>query len=324
MLTRRPILRLIPALLASGALAIPAIASAQEQFPSSPVTIVVPFPPGGATDFVARTLAQSLSKEWKVPVIVENRAGAGGNIAADYVARAPATGNTILLGAVSIVTNPPLYKTAPYVPRVLTPVGVGVSAQLVTIARPDFPARDIPAMLALSATKPLNGASAGAGTLSHLGLELLTANHKGQITHIPYKGSTPALTDVMGSQVDVMIDTVASSAPMIASGKVKALAVHTPRRSNVLPNVPTYEEQGLKDMSFGAWNVFFVPVGTPADRIATLNAAMARAVRDPATSKIFADRGLDSVVQSPAESLEFMRNDAQRWEKLVKDRNITL
>ncbi|HSV81844.1 MAG TPA: tripartite tricarboxylate transporter substrate binding protein [Ramlibacter sp.] len=322
--------RLLPGLAAliSAAALLPAPAKAQQsdRFPSSTVTIVVPFQAGGANDFVARTVAQPLSDTWKVPVVVENRVGAAGNIAADFVARAPASGHTILLGAVSMVTNPPLYKIQPYLPRVLTPVGVGVTGHLVTIARADFPARDIPGMLALSASKAggLNAASAGAGTLSHLGLELLASSHKAKLNHIPYKGSAPALNDVMGAQVDVMIDTIVTAAPLIAAGKVKALAVHSPRRSPVLPGVPTYEEQGVKGMSFSAWNMFVVPTATPADRVAALNAALAKVMREPAIAKALADRGLDVIVQTPAESLEFMRNDAQRWEKVIKDKNISM
>lgn len=324
--TRRGTIRLLSPLLLSPCLPLRAQAPSAGGFPSGPVTIVVPFPAGGSTDFVARTVAQQLAEAWKVPVLVENRVGAGGNIGADFVAKAPANGQTILLGAVSTVTNPPLYKTQPYIPRVLLPLGVGVNSQLVTIARNDLPVKDMPGVIALSATRPggLNAASAGAGTLSHLGLELLDANHKAKINHVPYKGSAPALTDVAGGQVDVMIDTITSAAPMIAAGRVKALAVHSPQRSPALPNVPSYEEQGIQGMSFGAWNLFMVPEATPADRIAALHAAMARVVRDPAVAKAFAERGLDVIVQTPAASLDFLRGDAQRWEKVIKDKNITL
>ena len=300
--------------------------SAVEKFPSQAVTIVVPFPAGGSTDYVARAMAHSLSENWKVPVLVENRVGAGGNIGADFVARAPANGHTVLMGAVSTVTNPSLYKLAPYIPRLLVPIGVGVASPLVTVVRSDLSATDVPALLALSRNKAggLNAASAGAGTLSHLGLELLEADHKGNLHHVPYKGSTPALTDVMGGQVDLMIDTVVSASPAIVSGKVKALAVHTLRRIPTLPNVPTYEEQGLKGMSFSAWNVFMVPVGTPAERIAILHAAMSRAVREPAMAKGLGERGLEIIVQTPAESLDAIRNDALRWEKVIRDKNIGL
>lgn len=311
---------------ALGSLPVQALAQAADKYPSQQITIVVPFPAGGATDHFARTMAQALSDAWKVSVVVENRVGAGGNIGADFVARAPANGYTLLVGAVSTVTNPPLYKVPTYVPRVLTPVGIGVASPLVTVARNDLPAKDIPGMLALSQGKPggLNAASAGAGTLSHLGLELLESDHKARVKHIPYKGSTPGLTDVMGGQVDIMIDSITSAASAITSGKLKALAVHTPRRSPVLPAVPTYEEQGIKGMSFSAWNILMVPTGTPADRIAALNATLAKAIREPATTKALGDRGLDVIVQTPAESLEFIRTDAQRWEKVIKDKNVSL
>lgn len=300
--------------------------SAAEKFPSQPVTIVVPFPAGGSTDYVARAMAQSLSETWKVPVVVENRVGAAGNIGADFVARSQANGYTLLMGAVSTVTNPPLYKLPPYIPRLLVPIGVGVASPLVTVARVDLPVTDIPALLALSRSKGggLNAGSAGAGTLSHLGLELLEADHKGSIHHVPYKGSTPALTDVMGGQVDLMIDTVVSASAAIASGKVKALAVHTARRIPALPNVPTYEEQGFKGMSFSAWNIFMAPAATPNERIATLHAAMARAIREPAMARALGERGLELIVQTPTESLDAIRSEAQRWEKVIRDKNIGL
>lgn len=320
--------RLLPALTLASAMLAPALVHSQaaDKFPSGTVTIVVPFPAGGATDYVARTLARSLADNWKVSVVVENKAGAAGNIGADFVSRAPANGLTMLLGAVTTVTNPPLYKMQPYIPRVLVPVGVGVNTQLVTVARNDLPAQDVASMIALSGTRAggLNAASAGAGTLSHLGLELLEVNHKARINHIPYKGSAPALTDLAGGQVDIMIDSVTSAAPMIASGKVKAVAVHTPQRSPALPNVPTYEEQGMREMSFGAWNMFMVPAGTPADRIAALNSALTQAVRDPAIAKAMAERGLDILALTPAASLDYLLNDAQRWEKVIRDKNITL
>jgi tripartite-type tricarboxylate transporter receptor subunit TctC len=266
-----------------------------------------------------------LAAEWKVPVVVDNKAGASGKLAADAVARAPADGHTLLLGAVSVVTNPPLYRTPPYVPQSLRPLGVGVASQLVTIARPNLPAKDVPGLIALSASSPagLNGASPGTGTLSHLGLEMLVLNHRARISHVPYRGSGPALTDIMGGQTDVMIDAITSAAPAIASGKAKAIAVHTPQRAALLPGVPTYEEQGVKGMAFGAWNIFLVPSRTPPERIATLHAALACAIRDPAVSKALSERALDAIVQSPEESIEFMRREAQRWEKVIRDANVT-
>jgi tripartite-type tricarboxylate transporter receptor subunit TctC len=308
------------ALLAAAASAL----SAPAQFPSGPVTIVVPFPPGGATDYVARQVGQALATTWKVPVIVDNKAGAAGNIAAEAVARSAPDGHTLMLGAVSLVTNPALYKIPVFVPRVLTPLGVGVESQLVTIARVALPANDYRSLLSLAASKPgvLNGASAGSGTLSHLGLEELQAQHKLSIGHVPYKGSAPALNDIVGGQVDLMIDTVASAGPLIAAGKVKALAVHTRRRTAALPEVPTTDELGVRGMTFGAWNLFVVPSATPPERIALLNSALAKVMREPSVSRALNDRGLDIIAQRPAESLQFMLTEAGRWEKLIKAKGI--
>lgn len=307
------------------ALALATVAMAQERFPSSTVAIVVPFPPGGATDYVARSVGNVLAEAWKVPVVVENRVGAAGNIAADFVARAPANGQTIMLGAASMVVNPPLYKIAPYIPRQLVPIGIGVTSYLVTIGRSDLAVKDMAALLALPATRQgqLNGASAGTGTLSHLGLEMLAAAQKIKLNHIPYKGSAPAVVDVMGGRVDVMIDTIASAAPAINSGKVKALGVHTEKRVAALPGAPTYDEQGLRGMNFSTWNIFVVPAATPPERIAALHAAFSKAIQEPAIAKSIADRGMDLVLQTPKESLEFMAGEAARWEAVVRERNLS-
>ncbi len=317
--------RVVAALITALLWPLTGVAQNPERFPSQALTIIVPFSAGGATDIFARTLGQALGEAWKVPVVVENKVGAGGNIGADLVARAPANGHTLLIGAVSTVVNPPLYKIAPYIPRVLVPVGVGVASHLVTVARADLPANDIAGLQAYSRSRPsgLSAASAGTGTLSHLGLELLESELGIRILHVPYKGSTPGLTDVMGGQVDIMIDSTTSAGAAIASGKVKALAVHTPGRAAVLPQVPTYAEQGIKSMTFSAWNIFMVPSGTPEDRIAALHAALARLIREPAIAKALTDRGLEPFVQSPADSLEFVRQDALRWERVIREKNIS-
>lgn len=308
-------------------LCLPTGASAQsgERFPSSTVTIVVPFPAGGSNDIVARMVAPLLAESWKVPVVVENRAGAAGNIGAEHVAKAPANGHTLMLGAVSMVTAPVMFKIPPFVPRSLVPVGVGVSSHLVMVARPDLPVTDVASLIALAASRPggLNAASAGAGTLSHLGAELLETDYKARINHVPYRGSAPALTDVAGGQADILVDTVASALPMIQSGRVKALAVHSPRRQAQLPAVPSFEELGYKGLSFAAWNMFVVPEGTPPDRIAALHAALGRVMTDPAVAKSLQERGIEPFVMTPAASLDFVRAEAQRWEKVIREKNIT-
>ena len=324
----RPLSRIAAALLLLFAVSLSprsTLAQNAERFPSAAVTIVVPFPAGGSNDIVARMVAQSLNETWKVPVLVENRAGAAGNIGADYVAKAPATGHTMMLGAVSMVTAPAMYGVPPFVPRVLVPVGVGVSVPLVMVSRPDLPANDLASLAALAARSPggLNAASAGAGTLSHLGVELLDSDHKVKINHIAYRGSAPALTDIAGGHADILVDTVASALPMIQAGRVKPIAAHSPRRQAQLPNVPSFEEQGFRSLTFAAWNMFVVPAATPSDRIATLHAALARIVDDPAFARSLQERGIDPFVMTPAASLEFMRAEAQRWETVIRDKKIT-
>jgi tripartite-type tricarboxylate transporter receptor subunit TctC len=323
----RPLSRIAACLLLLAAALWAPLVQAQgaERFPSATVTIVVPFPPGGSNDIVARMVAQSLAETWKLPVLVENRAGAAGNIGADYVAKAPANGHMMMLGAVSMVTAPAMYGVPPFVPRSLVPVGVGVSVPLVMVARPDLPASDVASLAALAARNPggLNAASAGAGTLSHLGVELLESDRKVKINHIAYRGSAPALTDIAGGHADILVDTVASALPMIQAGRVKAIAVHSPGRQAQLPNVPSFEEMGLRSLTFAAWNMFVVPAATPADRIATLHAALARIAEDPAFARSLQERGIEPFVMTPAASLEFMRAEAQRWETVIRDKKIT-
>lgn len=303
-------------------------ASAQEGFPLAgrQLRITVPFPPGAATDSTARFISQKAGELAQLGVVVENKTGASGNIAADQVAKQPADGYHLLCGAVSIVTAPVLYERAGYVPDQLTPVGVGTDSHLILVARASLAINNLKDMVAASAAASggLNAASAGAGTLSHLGWEILRAETRVSFNHIPYRGSGPALTDVMGGQADVMIDSVVSAAPHIASGKLKALAVLTPKRLPGLPQVPTATEQGFASLQYSAWNAFFVPSQTPAAVVQALNVLLSRAVQHPEVSKALQERALDPVVMTPAAYLAFAQQEAQRWSRVIKAGNVKI
>ncbi|MGE4335798.1 MAG: Bug family tripartite tricarboxylate transporter substrate binding protein [Pigmentiphaga sp.] len=296
----------------------------KDQFPDRPIQIVVPFPAGAANDYTARLIGQNLSDVLSVPVIVENKTGASGLIAADSVAAAPADGYHLLLGTVSLVTQPTLTGRPTYIPERLIPLGVAVDQQLALVARSDLAAHDVDSMMAASAGAPggLNAASAGSGTLSHLGWEILRKETGTIVNHVPYRGSTPAMTDLIAGHADVMIDTITSALPHLLNGKIKALAALTPERLAALPEVATVSEQGYPWLGFSAWNAFMVPAGTPPEVIRTLHEALTKAIERPEVAGNLRDRGLLPVVLTPAGHLEFIQQEAQRWNQVLRDADV--
>lgn len=326
---RQAVARLAAGLaLAPSGLLLPRAAQAHEKFPApgKQLRITVPFPAGASTDFSARVVGQKLGEQQGLPIIVENKTGASGNIAADHVAKTPADGYNLLFGAVSLVTNPALYERPPYIPDQLVPVGVGIDTQLVLVARADLPAHTLKEVVAASAAKAggINAASAGTATLSHLGWEILATETKVAFNHVPYRGSAPALTDLVAGQADVMIESVASALPYITSGKLRAIAVLTPRRLASLPGVPTAAEQNFKSLEYSAWNGFMAPAQTPPATLQALNTLLARAIQHPDVSKGLLERGLEPVVMTPAAYLSFTQQEARRWTKVIKDGNVKL
>lgn len=293
-------------------------------YPNRPIRLVVPFPAGAATDFIARSIGQVLGDQLKTPVVVDNLPGAAGNIAASTVSRADADGYTILLAPSAYVINPYLYANLNFDPKSLVPLGIAVDTELVTVVRKDLPVQDIAGFVALArkSTTPLNFGSPGVGTIAHLGVELLASQVGVNFSHIPYKGSQPALTDLMGGNIDGLIDTAVSSLPLIASGKIKPLAVHSPNRLPVLPKVPTFEEQKYGFMTFNAWNAFMVSRNVPSNIQAILREALAVAVQKSQLVEDFRTKGMTAVVRTPAQYAEFMAAEGQRWGNVVKSKNI--
>jgi len=298
---------------------------AQDKFPSRPIRIIVPFPVG-STDYVARLIGQKLGEQTGATIIVENKTGASGNIAADFVVNAPADGYTLLLAAVSVVTNPALMARPAYVPAQLVPLGVGIESQLVLVARADFPVQDLAGLVKAAVDKPgvVNAASPGVATLPHLGIEMLGTQARVKFNHVPFRGSALALTDIMAGRVDWMIDALVSAQPFISAGKVRALAVLTPKRIASLPAVPTASEQGFKFLEFSAWNGFMVAAGTSPAVVQTLHEALTRAIQAPETNKALVERGLEPVVLSPAAYLDFVLRESKRWSQVIKDANVTV
>jgi len=300
-------------------------AGAAEAYPTQPIKWVVPFPPGGAMDTMARTLGERLSVSMKQPVVIENRAGAGGAIGSGMVAKAAPDGHTMMIVSIGHAVNPSIYPKLPYdATRDFEPVSlVGIVPNLL-VAHPSVKANNVKELIALAKAQPgkLTYASAGNGTTVHLAAELFNSMAGVDIMHVPYKGSAPAVTDLMGGQVDVMFDSLSSAKPYVESGRLKALAVTTSKRSSVFPNVPTIAESGLPGYELSGWYAVFVPAKTPKPIVDRLNAELVKALKEPNVRVRFAQIGAEPVGSSPQELANTLKTETARWAKIVRERNI--
>ncbi|MFC4518994.1 Bug family tripartite tricarboxylate transporter substrate binding protein [Cupriavidus pinatubonensis] len=299
-----------------------------EAYPSKPIHFVVPYPPGGPTDLMARLLQASLQSRLGVPVVVENRAGAGGNIGTDSVAKAAPDGYTILLAASGpMAVNPTLYKRLPYNPQTdLAPV-IQISAfPLVLEVHPGNSAKDVKSFIASVRNKPgdYSFASAGNGTPQHLAGELFNSEVVTKMQHVAYKGAGPALNDVLGGQVPVMFDILASSLPYIKSGKLRPLAITTKTRAPALPDVPTLAESGLAGFEFVAWHGIAVPASTPRDIVVKLNSVINASFKDPEFRKRWEAIGTPVVGGTPEAFGALIRSETTRLGKIVRDTGATV
>ena len=317
------------ALLALAGLGITAHAQpAAADWPNKPIRWVVPFPPGGAMDAIARTLGEKAAKSLGQPFVIENKPGAGGNIGADFVAKQPGDGYTMMITSIGMATNKPLYGKLNYDPvKDFAPVSLlaVVPNVLVTNAtQPDVKtARDVIAA-ARKAPGQLTYASAGNGTSIHLAGEVFTSLAKLDMLHVPYKGSGPAVSDLLGGQVNYMFDSITSARPHIESGKLRALGVTTAKRSSALPNVPTIAEAGLPGYEVSPWFAVFMPAATPKAIVTKLNAALLAAMKDPEVVKRFESIGAEPVGSTPDELAKHLARESERWTKLITERNIKL
>lgn len=321
---RRRVIAGLAALAAAGA--VRAQPGAAGGFPNRPLRLVVPFPPGGASDTSARLIAARLGERLGQPVVVENRPGATGNIATTTVTRGPADGYQLLLGAAFLAVNPWLYKNAGYDPvRDLAPLGRPIDSRVVLVGRPELP--PLPAFIeqARRTSTPIRLASPGAGTLSHLGGELLRIRTGAPMIHVPYRGSVAALTDLAGQQVDLMFDAVASATPMIRGGRIKAIAVPEASRNPQLPDVPTLGELGVPDLFVRAWNVMFAPAGTPADVLETLRTHVDAVLAMPAVADELRSKGLEVGDPTPPQAfVARLQAESELWRRTVQAAGITL
>lgn len=305
------------------ALAFASLSAEAQAFPNKPMKIIVPFPPGAATDTLARTVAQKMQEAFGQPVIVENKAGATGTIGSSMVAASPADGYTLLMATTSTHgIAPNLYKKPPYDPvKDFEPVSLVGWAPNVLAANPSLPANNVKELIALAKAQPgkLTFASSGSGSSIHLAGELFKSMAGVDMLHVPYKGAAPALADLIGGQVDIMFDTVAQSLPQIKAGRLKALAVTTAKRSTALPDVPTVSEAGLAGYEMAAWIGLLAPAGTPKDIVDKLYREVVKITRAPEVQARMTAAGVELVATTPAEFLNILATEQAKYAKVMKD-----
>lgn len=300
-------------------------AAADEKFPNRPIKWVVPFTPGGAMDSMARSIGERLSQNLVQPVVIENRPGAGGTIGSSLVAKSEPDGHTMMIVSIGHAVNQALYPKLSYDPvKSFEPVSLVAIVPNVLVVGPGVKANSVSELIASAKAQPgkMTYASAGNGTTIHLGAELFNAIASVDIMHVPYKGSAPAMTDLLGRQVDIMFDSVSSAKPHIDSGRLKALAVTTAKRSSILPNVPTLNEAGLKGYELNGWYAVFVPAKTPRPVVDKLNAEITKAIKHPDVAKRFAQLGAEPVGSSPEELAKYLGTEIPRWSEIIRTRDI--
>ena len=301
-------------------------AHAQQAYPSKIIKIVVPTSPGGGNDAMARIVASKLQERWKNPVIVENKAGANGAIASEFVARAAPDGYTLLFGYIATHGINPGLSKVPYDPvKDFLPIAEIAEAQGVLVVNPTVEAKTVKELIALTKAKPgtMSYASAGNGTAPHIAGELFKQQAGVDILHVPYKGSGPAVTDTLAGTTQIMFPSLVAAVPHIKSGKLRALAVTGSKRSPLFPQLPTVAESGVAGFEITQWYGFFAPAKTPKDIVDKLNKEIVAIMKDPDTAKKFADQGADIVTGSPDDFGKLVQSELAKWGKFIKEAKIT-
>jgi len=311
-------------LLGATAVAMGLAAPVQAQsFPSKPIRLVIPFAPGGVVDLTARQIGPKLSEAIGQPVLIENRSGAGGTLAADHVAKSAPDGHTLLFAFDSHAVNPHIYKSDLRYDtfKDFAPVTFVGSIPLLLATSPAYPAQDMPAFLNLARNKPgsVSYASVGAGSSGHLAAEQLKLLAKVDMLHVPFKGGAPALAALMGEQVQLIVFAAGAGVPLVRGGKIKPLAVSGKQRSSAMPSVPTMAEAGYPQLDSGAWMGLLAPAGTPAAVIGRLNAEVAKVLKDPELIKKLADQAVELSSSTPEQFGALVRSEHDKWGKVIRD-----
>jgi tripartite-type tricarboxylate transporter receptor subunit TctC len=291
-----------------------------QTFPTAPLRIVAPYPPGGGTDILSRVLGQKYTESWGQPAVVDNRAGANGTVGAATVAKAAPDGHTMLVIPAGYAANPALYKSLPYdQSRDLAPVSRLASGPLVLVVHPSLPAKSVKELIALARTRggEINFGSAGNGSLPHMSGELFNTMSGIRMVHIPYKGSGAAITDVLGGRVPVYFMNILQSLQLIKAGKLRALGVTTPERSPIAPALPTIAEGGLAGFDMTNWYGMLVPAATPRDVIAKLQAETRRILELPELKERLAQDGMTVVASTPGEFADFLKRETTKYERVI-------
>lgn len=321
--TRRTILKTAVAAALCASVCAPALAA--DAWPAKPITLIVPFAPGGTTDIVGREIAQKMSEDLKQTVLVDNRPGAGGTLGAGLAARAPADGYTLFLATVAHTMAPGIYKKLAYdFTRDLDPIGMAATTPNVLVVNPSIPAKTVPELIAYIKANPgkVNYGSAGSGSTEHFSGELFRTITGVDIMHVPYKGGAPMMNDLLGGQIQMAIETSASASTYVRGNRVKALAVTSAKRSSAYPNLPTMEEAGVKGYEVITWFSLMAPHNTPAPVAQRLTAALNKALKDPGLQKRFEEQGVSPGNMEPKELATFIRSETARWTQVAKQANI--
>ena len=313
----RQVARIAPMLIAAASLA--------QSYPSGPMRIVAPYPPGGGTDILGRVIGQKLTETFRQPVVVDNRTGANGTIGAAFVAKAPADGHTMLVIPAGYASNPALYAGLPYdQARDLTPVSHLASGPLVLVVHPSLPAKSLKELIALAKARPgtINFGSPGAGALPHLSAELFNSMAGIRMVHIPYKGPSTAIIDLMGGQISLYFMNILQSLPLIKSGKLRALGVTSPQRSPIAPEMPAIAEAGLAEFDMTNWYGMLVPTGTPRDSIMKLQQETARILNLPEVKERLAGDGMTVVASTPEQFAAFLVTETAKFNRIIRTAGI--
>ncbi len=294
-----------------------------QDYPAKPIRLIIPYTPGGTADMLARTMGQKMAASLGQQIIVDNRPGAGGNIGAGLAAKAAPDGYTIMMGTVAThAINPNLYSTMPYdAEKDFAPIVLVATLPNLLVVNPSVPVKNVKELIALAKAKPgeLAFASAGNGTSQHLSGELFKKMTGVDMIHIPYKGSAPGVSDLIGGQVQLMFDNIPSSLPQVRAGKLRALAVTGPKRSPVLPELPTLSEAGLPGFSITSWFALFAPAGTPSKILLRLNKAAAQAIASQDLRQQWMAQGIEPAGGTADQLAEFRRVEAPKWAKIIRD-----